>query len=175
VIPLLRAGIWPLMLAAAALATYLCVPETDQMSTIGLMTVGLLLIELVTRQRSAPIVIAAGAAVVLWSGLYGATGRDSAIVGAIFALWPVVIVPIVALIRPVLRARPEPVAWAIALIGAVAAVAVARTGALQPTVRPAIVAVAIVAPISLAFGLLLASWPQPQAHRGDGGTSMGGK
>ncbi len=156
----------PLTLTAAALATYLCVPETDQMPTIGLMTVGLVLIELVTRRPSEPIVIFAGAATVLWSGLYGATGRESAIVGSFFALWPVVIVPLVALLSPALRTKPEPVAWAIALVGATAAIAVARTGALQPTVGPALVAVAIAAPASLAVGLLLARWPVLAAGRG---------
>ena len=40
----------------------------------------LFLIELVTRAPSAPIVHAAAGGIVLWSGLYGATGRESAIV-----------------------------------------------------------------------------------------------
>jgi hypothetical protein len=93
---------------------------------------------------------------VLWSGLYGATGRESAIVGALFAFWPLVLVVLVCH-RPG-RPQPRPVVrWAVGLIGGIAAVAVARTGALEPTIGPALVAVAIALPASLAVALLVDS------------------
>ncbi len=94
--------------------------------------------------------------IVLWSGLYGATGRESAIVGALFAFWPLVLVVVVCH----WPGRPQPVPvtrWIIGLIGGVAAVAVARTGALQPTIGPALLAVAIALPSSLAIALLVDS------------------
>jgi hypothetical protein len=173
-------GVWPLTLTAAAIAIYGCVPETTHMPAFGLMTIGLAVVEVVTRQRSAPVVFVVAAASVLWSGLYGATGRDSAIVGALFALWPVVIVPTVALLVPGLRFRCELVSWVIAAIGAAAAVAVARTGAIQPTVGPALVAVAVAAPSSLVAAVAVARWPWRTAvgHGvgvGDGGHSPSGK
>jgi hypothetical protein len=153
-------GVWPLTLTAASIAIYGCVPETTHLPAFGLMTIGLAIVEVATRQRSAPIVFCVAAALVLWAGLFGATGRESAIVGAIFAFWPVVIVPIVTVVVPGLRRRPELVSWVISAIGAVAAVGVARTGAIEPTVGPAYLAVAIAAPSSLAIAVGVARWPQ---------------
>ncbi len=155
-------GSWPLTLTTTTIAMYGCVPETDQLPAIALMTLGLAGVEAMTRRRSEPIVFAAAVAIVLWAGLYGASGRPSAIVGAWFAFWPVVIVPLVAVLCQrtsvahacwLTQSRVDPV---IAFIGAIAAIVVARTGAIQPTVGPAIVAVAIAVPLSLAlsFGLL---------------------
>jgi hypothetical protein len=80
---------------------------------------------------------------VMWSGLFGATGRESALVGALFAAWPLVLV-LAGVGSPVVAAG----------VGSVAAVAVARTGALQPTVRPALVAVAVAVFVSLAAAVL---------------------
>jgi hypothetical protein len=129
-------GVWPLTLTAASIAIYGCVPETTHLPAFGLMTIGLAIVEVATRQRSAPIVFCVAAALVLWAGLFGATGRESAIVGAIFAFWPVVIVPIVTVVVPGLRRRPELVSWVISAIGAVAAVGVARTSPWRSLLRP---------------------------------------
>jgi hypothetical protein len=58
------------------------------------------------------------------------------------------------------------VRWIIGLIGGVAAVAVARTGALEPTIGPALVAVAIALPTSLAVALVVvAISPRARRHR----------
>ena len=101
--------------------------------------------------------------IVLWSGLYGATGRESAIVGALFAFWPLVLVVIVCHWPG--RAQPRPMTrWIIGLIGGIAAVAVARTGALEPTIGPALLAVAIALPASLAVALVVVSI-SPRADR----------
>jgi hypothetical protein len=138
---------FPWLLAMTALAVYLCVPETDQMPAIAAMIVCLAVIEIVARRPSGPIVQVIAAGIVLWSGLYGATGRASAIVGAIFAFWPLVLVFGVALVR-LRRERPTiglPQRIGIGLVGGIAAVAVARTGALQATVGPAILSAAIAA------------------------------
>ena len=172
-------GLWPLALTTTTIAMYGCVPETDQLPAIALMTLGLAGVEAVTRHRSEPIVFVVAAAIVLWAGLYGATGRASAIVGAWFAFWPVVIVPVVAaLCQPSARIRTcwltqrrmHPV---IAFIGALAAIGVARTGAIQPTVGPALLAVAIAAPVSLAasIGLLVLT----SRHRGEGSAPTPGQ
>jgi len=162
---------FPWLLGMTALATYLCVPETDQMPAIGVMVASLAVIELVTRRPSGTVVRVVAAAIVLWSGLYGATGRQSAIVGALFAFWPFVLVGGSALW---LRWRELPVArrserWAVGLTGGIAAVAVARTGALQPTIRPALVAGGIAAVVSIAVCGLILGRPRRVVDRADAG------
>ena len=139
-------GEFPVLLGYAALAIYACVPETDQMRTIAWMVVGLVTIELVTRTPSAAVVQLVAGGIVLWSGLYGATGRGSATVGAWFALWPVALVVGSALAfgLPASRAR-----WLIGAIGGIAAFVVARTGGIEPTTTPALLAAAIAAPLSI--------------------------
>jgi hypothetical protein len=155
----------PLTLAAASVAIYGCVPETDQMPTIWVLTFGAAIVEVVVRRRMPVGLLFVLGALVMWSGLYGATGRDSAIVGALFAFWPVAIVPLVAIVRPRLRDRRELVQWVIAGIGAVAAVAVARTGAIEPTIGPALLAVAVAAPVSFALALAVErATPRNGAH-----------
>jgi hypothetical protein len=155
----------PALLGLAAVAIYGCVPETNnQMPAIFAMLASLFAIEILARRPSGLLVHAVATGIVLWAGLYGATGRESAIVGALFAFWPLVLVVVVCH-RPD-RPQPAPVArWSIGLIGGIAAVAVARTGALEPTIGPALLAVAIALPVSLAAGLLGASvsWTR---HRG---------
>jgi len=144
-------GEFPLLLAYAALAIYACVPETDQMPTVGWMIAGLLLIERVTRSRSALVVDALAGGIVLWSGLYGASGRGSAIVGAWFAFWPLVLaIGSTLLVRPLSKSRR----WVIGLIGGLAAIAVARTGGIEPTTAPALIAVAIAVPVSMTAAVL---------------------
>ena len=155
-------GMRPLTLAAASVAIYGCVPETDQMPRIWVLTFGAALAELVLRRRMPEGLLIVLGALVMWSGLYGATGRDSAIVGTFFSFWPVAIVPLVAFVRPVLRDMPETVQWNIASLGAIASVAVARTGALEPTIGPALLAVAIAAPLSFALALLVERAAEPR-------------
>ena len=158
---------FPWLLGMTALATYLCVPETDQMPAIGVMVASLAVIELIARRPSGTSVQVVAAAIVLWSGLYGATGRESAVVGALFAFWPLVLVGGAALW---LRGRERPVAgrlqrWGIGLTGGIAAVAVARTGAIQPTVGPALVAAGVAAVASIVLCLLVLRRP---GRTGDG-------
>jgi hypothetical protein len=152
--PDLGAGEFPVLLGWAALAIYACVPKTGHMPTIGLLIAGLFLAEVATGNRSHWIVHLLATAIVLWSGLYGATGRGSAIVGSLFAFWPIVLVGLASLIAGPLRPATR---WAVGAIGGAAAIAVARTGGIEPTTGPALVAVAIAVPVSLlAAGLVLA-------------------
>ncbi len=139
-------GEFPVLLGYAALAIYACVPETDQMRTIAWLVVGLLAIELVTRTPSATVVQLVAGGIVLWSGLYGATGRGSAIVGAWFAFWPLLLVIGSTF---VLGSEPSRARWLIGAIGGIAAIVVARTGGVEPTTAPAVAAAAIAAPLSI--------------------------
>jgi hypothetical protein len=142
----LAPGEFPVLLGYAAIAIYGCVPETDQMPTIGWMVAGLLAIELVTRSASAIPVQIVGAGIVLWSGLSGAAGRGSAVVGAWFAFWPLVLVIASALVFGLPASRER---WLIGLVGGLAAVGVARTGGIEPETAPAVLAVAVAAPVSI--------------------------
>lgn len=132
-----RAGFVPALLLGCLGSIYLCVPETDQVKPIAAALVAAALAELVMRRSLPWQLYAILLPLVLWAGLYGATGRDSATIGTWFSMWPLVLV--VTLPR-----RRE---WA-AVVGIAAAVIVARTGALQPTAAPAIRAVAIALPVS---------------------------
>jgi hypothetical protein len=155
-LPDLTPGEYPMLLGWAALAIYGCVPETGQMSTIGLLVIGLLLAEVATGNRSHWAVHALATLVVLWAGLYGATGRGSAVVGAWFAFWPIVLVALTSIIagpiRPTIR-------WMIGAIGGLAAVGMARTGGIEPTTTPALMAAGVAGLLSLiaAAGVLAIS------------------
>lgn len=150
-------GEFPAYLAMTAIATYACVPETDQMRAIGLMVLSLGIIEIITSVPSGPAVQVTAIGIVAWSGLYGATGRDSAIVGALFAFWPLVMVvgADLWLRRRKLAPARRTQRLLIGLVGGGAAIAVARTGALDPTIGPALLAVAVAAPISIGIGALV--------------------
>lgn len=139
-------GEYPALLALTCVAIYGCVPETGQMPAMGAMVACLFLIEVSTRASSVLLVKLVAALIVLWSGLYGATGRGSAVVGAWFAFWPLVLVVGCAVVFAPLRLVAR---WIIGIIGGVAAVAVARTGGIEPTTGPAIVAVALAVPLSM--------------------------
>jgi len=133
-----RAGFVPALLLGCQASIYLCVPETDQVKPLAGALATALLVELASRRHLPWQLYAILTGFVLWSGLYGATGRDSATIGAWFSMWPLVLVVL----------TPTHRYWA-AAVGIVAAAIVARTGALQPTAGPALIAVAIALPASI--------------------------
>lgn len=154
-------GILALSIAATALAMYACVPETDQFRSVALV-VGGLIVAAMLLGRWLPLVGYGGVAlVVMWAGTYGTAGRQSALVGALFAWWPVLFVPLVAALRPAVTAATEPWRWAIAAVGVIAAGGVARTGALEPTAGPAWTAVAVAVAVSLAIAVAIATAARP--------------
>ncbi len=146
------------MLAAAGIV-YACVPETDQMDEVATVLVVVGIVELLARRSLGVVAGVPQVALVLWSGLYGATGRASAVVGAWFALWPIVLVGIMIGLDRIVESRRFNIGavdrFLVAAVGVVAAFTVARTGALQSTVQPAIVAVAIAVPTSLAAAVAI--------------------
>ena len=142
----------------AAAATYGCVPETDHIPEVAALTLAVLAAEIVWRRTLPWFVHVMVAGLVLWSGLYGATGRHSAIVGALFAFWPAMIVPLGALVFPVVARRPEPLRWVIAGFGSAAAVIVSRTGALEDTIGPAVRAAMVWALVSIFGSAAVVRW-----------------
>ena len=157
-------GTVPLLICAAAASIYLCVPETtNQMPMVGSVVTLVTLAELRSRRQLHIGILGLTAGIVLWSGIYGATGRQSALVGALFSMWPIVIVALAALLVPRLAHVAEPVRWLVAALGVAAAVTVARTGALEPIIRPAVVAVLVLGGLSLAAAVAIAVLAPPTA------------
>ncbi|CAN5387004.1 hypothetical protein BH23ACT3_BH23ACT3_20830 [soil metagenome] len=147
-----RPGDAPLAVAGVLAVIFLCVPETDQILRVALVVTVVIIAEGVARQPFPLLLLGAVAAYVMWAGIFGATGRQSALVGALFAWWPVLILPLLTLRMPRLADTGTWVRGGIVAIGGVAAAAVARTGALQPTMPPALLAAAVAVPVSLAAG-----------------------
>lgn len=143
------------LLAGCAGAVYLCVPETDQLREVAVVTVGGAVAEMLLRRRlPVPAVVAAGA-LVLWGALFGAVGRPSAMVGGLFAVLPVVVVAVVA-------ARCSRVRLVIvAAVWVAAAAVMARTGGLAHSLTDALLAaVACAAAAALGSAVLCRSAPR---------------
>ena len=145
-------GLAPATIVATLVAVGLCVPETDQMAIAAFLPLGVVAAELLARRQLGVEWYAVASASVLWAGMFGSSGRESALVGALFAWWAVVLLPLANMVRPV-TSRGAPVV--VAAIGAVAVVVVARTGGIADSARPAWIAAASVALVS--FGSAVAA------------------
>jgi hypothetical protein len=131
-------GILPIAITSAAIAIYACVPETDQMRPVGLTVAGLAIVELAIR-RPLPVVWHASAGtLVMWSGLYGATGRQSALVGALFACLPILTLAGWLKVRPALTTCHEGWRWVILGVGCLICVGMARTGGISMSTETAV-------------------------------------
>jgi hypothetical protein len=153
-------GAVPVLTGAVLFAEYCCVPETSHLPWVALVVAVTAGVELGER-RPLPWVSGAVAVLVLGAGLYGGQFRDSAVVGALFAWWPFVVVVAASVVRRRWgvrrRSRRERRLDAVSAgVGVVAAVAVARTGALSTSVADAWLALAIAAPLSMAVVLAVA-------------------
>ena len=131
-------GILPISVLCSAAAIYACVPETDQMLAVSCSAGIVVVLEGVWR-RPLPIVWHASTmSLVLWSGLYGATGRQSALVGALFACLPLPILFACNALCSRLRTGHEFWRWCILGLVALTSVAFARSGGIAATTRPAL-------------------------------------
>lgn len=146
-------GVAPMAVLSALVATYLCVPETDQFPAAAVLPVGLLLIEVVLGRQVHLVLYAVAAAPIAWAGMFGANGRPSAFVGALFAWWAIAMAPLVAVVQ---RMATDVIATVVAGIGSVAAIVAARTGGIAETGRGSVLAVGVVALVSGAAGLAVA-------------------
>ena len=152
-----RPGWVPGVIAGVVAIEYLCVPETDQIPWTAVVPLSMGVVELCRGRVLSFWWVYGAAAVVFWAGIYGATGRESALVGALFAWWPLLAVPVVASARRRFAAAASGWFVVVVFVAAVAATVVARTGALQRTVEPALVAVAIAWPISAVVVVAIAA------------------
>ncbi len=125
-------GVLPFAVVCSAAAVYGCVPETGQMREIGWTVALVVVLEVVLWAPLALVWHAGSAALVLWGGLYGATGRPSALIGALFAMTPVPLLAFWLRLRPRFAGRGEPYRWTVLAVGSVAVVAMARTGGIEP-------------------------------------------
>jgi hypothetical protein len=157
-LPILRGslpapGLAPLPVAAALIAVALCVPETGPVYLAAVVLGGVVVLELATRQQADIAWYALAAGLVGWVGLYGASGRLSALVGALFAWWAVVLLWAV---DRLVGLRSTLGATLVAAVGLVAVVAVARTGGVADSAAPAVAAAALAAAGSLAVAAVVA-------------------
>lgn len=149
-------GVAPLTIVAALVAIYLCVPETDQIPVAAILPIGVVLFELIGRRQVGPEWYAVAAASVLWAGMFGATGRQSALVGALFAWWVVALLPLVHAIRPMPPGRVGSTAAVIvAMIGAASVAVMARTGGVAASGAAALLAAATMGVVSVIVSLVV--------------------
>ena len=149
-------GVAPLTLVAVLGAIYLCVPETDQIPVAAIVPVVVVALELVGRRQVGLEWYAVAAASVLWAGMFGAAGRQSALIGALFAWWAVVLLPLVNGLRRLPSGRVgTTTAVIIAVIGAVSAAVMARTGGIAATGGDAWLAAVTLAVVSLLVSLVV--------------------
>ena len=127
----------------AAASVYACVPETDQMKGVGLLVAGVLLLELVGRERLPIGWHLVVATTIVWAGVFGSSGRGSALVGATFAAWPVLLPALIG------------TSAAVCLLGVAGTWLESRTGALQPHTAPAVAGIGIWAGTTSAVALLI--------------------
>ena len=147
-------GLAPLTIVAALVAVYLCVPETDQIPIAAFVPVVVVALEVVGRRQVGVEWYAVAATSVLWAGMFGATGRQSALVGALFAWWAVALLPLVHAVRPI---RSVGAGVVVAVIGAGAAFVMARTGGIADTGSTAWIAAATVAVVSFLVAIAAAN------------------
>lgn len=158
-----------LVLGAAAVAIYGCVPETGQMAEVGVLLACGGGAELARRRALPAAFVAAGGGVVLWAGVDGAVGRQSALVGALFAVAATLWVPVACRVWRSLRVATEPWRWVVAVVAAAAAVGMARTGGLERTAGPALLAAGAWAAMVGAVTWLVAVGAGEAGRRRDSG------
>jgi hypothetical protein len=153
-------GLVPAALLATLAAIFLCVPETDQIPVALIVPGFLLAAELLQRRQLGIAWYAVAAASVGWAGMFGATGRQSALAGALFAWWPIVLPMLVNRVRPI---RSVLDASLVIAVGAVAALIMARTGGIADSTSVVVVSVlgAVVVSVGLA-ALIVSRSPEPE-------------
>lgn len=146
-------GLAPLVLVATTFAITLCVPETDQLPLVVLLPAVLVFLEVVWRRQLPIEWYAVSAATIGWGAMYGATGRPSALAGALFAWWAVLLPAAAHAVRSITDLWR---AVGVAVVATVAASVFARTGGISD--RNAEIVIALVAcsvvSIVLAMGIV---------------------
>ena len=143
-------GVGGLTVLFALLGIGASVPETGAVPLAALVIATFLAFELAVRRHVDAVWYVAVIGVTAWSGLAGSNLRPSAVVAAIFAWWAVLVVPVVGLITPYSR-RIQPLA--VALVGGVAVVVMARTGGVSDSRSEALLAALVAAAVSIPAGI----------------------
>ncbi len=151
------------VLVVSLAAIYGCVPETDHIPVVALVLVAGFVIELATR-RTMPIAwFVASLGLVMWAGMFGATGRERAIVGTLFAPWPIVLVALTERLVPRRRPSGRVSGLVIPAIAGIAVLVVARTGALHGERHSALVSVGYATGASVLAVMLCLVIARPRA------------
>jgi len=151
-------GAIPSVLFVVLLAMYVCVPETDQFLIAAIVPAGVLLAELIWRRQLGMEWYALAAASIAWAGTFGSAGRQSALLGAVFAWWPVMLPWGISRLRELASRR---LTLTLVLIGSIASLAFARTGGLSDAGSSSALAVALLAIGSWAISWILATTQAP--------------
>ena len=153
-------GLVPAALLATLAAIFLCVPETDQIPVAMIVPGGVLAAELLQRRQLGIEWYAIAEASVGWAGMFGATGRQSALAGALFAWWPIMLPMLVHLVRPIRSALDASLVIA---VGTAAALIVARTGGIADSSRVVVGSVLGAAAVSVGLAAVIISRsPEPE-------------
>lgn len=121
-------GMAPLTLVATTFVVTLCVPETDQLPLVVMLPGALVFLEVLARRQFSIEWYVVSSAAIAWGAMFGATGRQSALAGALFAWWVVLLPAIAHLVRPVAELWR---ALTITGLAFVAASVFARTGGIS--------------------------------------------
>lgn len=146
-------GLAPLALLATTVVVTLCVPETDQLPIVVLLPGALVLLEILERRQLPVEWYAVSAATIGWGALYGATGRQSALAGALFAWWTVLLPATAHMLKPV---RDLWRAVALLVVAGVAAAAFARTGGITDRTAEIVISLVACAVASIVIAMWLA-------------------
>lgn len=130
-------------------AVHVCVPENGRTAEVGLLVACGGVAEFLMRRRLPLPVWSAIATAVLWTAVFGASGRARAVIGGLFAVTPLIATALVVRPRRAVRPLTETRRWLIAFVWLAAAWIVARTGGIAETTSAAWISVAIASGIAL--------------------------
>jgi hypothetical protein len=137
-------GVAPATLLAVMIGMYLCVPETGQIRVAVIFPLLVIALEVFGRRQVGLEWYAVAATAVFWAGMFGTAERPSALVGALFAWWAILLVGAINLLRPI---RSSFATAVVVLIGTAAAWGMARIGGLGSDGRVEAVATAAAAAV----------------------------
>lgn len=139
-----------MLVATWAGVIYSCIPETGRQPGLLAMVFGLAAWELLSRTTLPWPVHMAEIFLLVSSGVFGTAGWPAALLGALFGVWPFLLVTAVSRLGQPSAAVSPARMEVIAAIGCVGGVVVARTGALvHPGIHGVLTAITIVIAASL--------------------------
>gem|GEM_PF-4071538 len=138
---LCRPGVMAALLGCCLAAIYASVPETGRVPVAAFLLLVAGAAELVVRRHLPVVVTAALVALVLGTGLHGATAQPRALTSALVSMWPLAAPAVASRLAGGVGA-PRTAWWFAAGIGALATVGAARTGGIADDAHVTVVSAA---------------------------------